>query len=54
MSFPIFDDKGNSNGAIEVLNSKKSNFTSEDTKPLLTRFAKYISLLFYTSDLLKV
>jgi len=54
IALPLFDEAGNSNGVIEILNSDQSVFTSTTTKAILQRFSKYISLLFYTNELLKV
>ncbi len=54
IAVPIFDELGNSNGVFEILNSDKANFSSSSIKPLLYKFAKYVSLLFYTNTLLKV
>ncbi len=53
IAVPIFDELGNSIGVFEIVNSDKENFVSPSVKPLLAKFAKYVSLLFYTNDLLK-
>jgi len=53
IAVPIFDEEENSIGVFEVVNSDRTAF-SEDKKPLLLRFAKYISLIYYTNTLLMV
>ena len=54
IAVPIFDEMGDSVGVFECLNCDKSAFVNTATKPLLAKFAKYVSLLFYTNGLLKV
>ena len=54
IAVPIFDESGNSVGVFEIINCEKQHFSSPTTKTLLSKFAKYISLLFYTNNLLKV
>ena len=54
IAFPIFDEENNSSGVLQIINTEEVTFTSIEKKSLLPRFAKYISLLFYTSGLLKV
>lgn len=54
IAVPIFDEGGNSIGVFECINCEKSLFTGGTVKPLLVKFAKYVSLLFYTNGLLKV
>jgi putative methionine-R-sulfoxide reductase with GAF domain len=51
---PIFNEKGDSIGVLEILNSEENAFSSETTKTLLVKYAKYVSLIFYSNDLLKV
>jgi len=51
---PIFSEDGSAIGVLEILNSEESAFTSETTKTLLMKYAKYVSLIFYSNDLLKV
>eukprot|EP00826_Nyctotherus_ovalis_P053544 TRINITY_DN6979_c0_g2_i2.p1 TRINITY_DN6979_c0_g2~~TRINITY_DN6979_c0_g2_i2.p1 ORF type:complete len:138 (+),score=20.30 TRINITY_DN6979_c0_g2_i2:959-1372(+) len=53
IAVPIFDENNNSTGVFEAINSDKAIFT-DNKKPLLARFAKYISLLYYTNSLLTV
>ena len=50
---PIFNEEKNSIGVFEALNNDNSVFTTS-TKSLLDRFSKFISLLFYTNNLLMV
>ena len=54
IAVPIFDESGDSIGVFEIINCDKSFFTAPSTKQLLGKFAKYVSLLFYTNGLLKV
>lgn len=54
IALPIFDEAGESSGVVEILNCEQEVFTSPSVKAVLQRFSKYISLLFYTSELLKV
>jgi hypothetical protein len=53
IAVPIFDEEENSIGVFEAINSDRTIF-SETKKPLLLRFAKYISLIYYTNTLLMV
>ena len=54
IAVPIFDSQNNSIGVFEIINSDNSVFTLPWITPLLNKFAKYISLVFYTNSLLKV
>ena len=54
IAVPMFDVTGESIGVFELLNCDKAHFSSPTTKGLLIKFAKYVSLLFYTNELLKV
>jgi len=54
IAVPVFNEVGSSIGVFEIINSQKSVFTNTNTKLLLSKFAKYFSLLFYTNNLLKV
>lgn len=54
IAVPVFDERGNSTGVFEVINSKKEIFTTASTRSLLLKFAKYFSLILYTNQLLKV
>ena len=51
---PLFDENNNSIGVFEALNCVESAFNDSKMKDHLTKYAKYISLLFYTSNLLRV
>lgn len=54
IAVPLFNSVGESIGVYEILNSDPSFFQSPNLRPMLMKFAKYISLLFYTNELLKV
>jgi hypothetical protein len=54
IAVPMFDSTGESIGVFELLNCDKAHFSSSTAKSILGKFAKYVSLLFYTNDLLKV
>ena len=54
IAVPLFDATGESIGVFEILNCEKGHFSSPSTKTILVKFAKYVSLLFYTNELLKV
>jgi hypothetical protein len=54
IAVPVFNEVGDSIGVFEIINSQKAAFTNTSTRLLLSKFAKYFSLLFYTNNLLKV
>ncbi len=54
IAIPVFDEHGNSIGVCEALNCDAGLYSVSGTKPLLTKLAKYISLLLYTNGLLIV
>ena len=54
IALPIYNDQDNAIGALEIINSEKSTFTSKNVNVLLEKFGKYVSLLFYTNNLLRV
>ena len=54
IAVPIINEDGNSIGIFELFNCEQSFFESPNTKSLLMRFSKFVSLLFYTNGLLQV
>lgn len=54
IAVPMFNESENAIGVFELINTDPTCFSSDTTKKTLTKIGKYVSLLFYTSRLLKV